>query len=344
LSARDIFNLMKKLLFICFSIVLLVKQVGAQEQLSVKQMADKLYERFEYFKSVNLYLKLVKNKTDVQVLERIADCYLNINRYADAEKWYAKAAADPKANPVTHFYYAEVLLRDQKFDLAKEQYKQYYNNDATALSSKLANCDSAALWMKQPSAYTIKNDSIYNSQYSDWGVNYDGKTGTIFTSDRKADDSKIDNRTGNNWFKLYNSDFKSHAINQLQVSNIISNVFSDDYHVGPIALNTAADTAYITITTGLPKKQLPADKVTRNAQNLYTRRLQLLIANKTNGQWTVFSSFPYNNVQNYSVGDADLSKDGKIIYFTSDMPGGEGKTDIWYCEKQRNGSWGKPSR
>jgi outer membrane protein OmpA-like peptidoglycan-associated protein len=56
----------------------------------------------------------------------------------------------------------------------------------------------------------------------------------------------------------------------------------------------------------------------------------------------MFGSFPYNNVQQYSVGDAALSTDGKLIYFTSDMPGGEGKTDIWYCQKQPNGVWGVP--
>ena len=59
-----------------------------------------------------------------------------------------------------------------------------------------------------------------------------------------------------------------------------------------------------------------------------------------NGRFLVI--FPYNNIQQYSIGDAALSKDGKVIYFTSDMPGGIGKTDIWYCEKQPDGKWGKP--
>jgi hypothetical protein len=56
----------------------------AQEQLSINQQADKLFDRYEYFKSLNYYLKLVHKKTDVKVLERIADCYLNINQYDDA--------------------------------------------------------------------------------------------------------------------------------------------------------------------------------------------------------------------------------------------------------------------
>jgi outer membrane protein OmpA-like peptidoglycan-associated protein/tetratricopeptide (TPR) repeat protein len=324
--------------------LLLVKYAGAQEQLSIKQQGDKLYERYEYFKSLEMYLKLAeKTKNDVKLAERIADCYRNINRYEDAEKWYATAVTDPKASTISHYYYAEVLLRDQKFDLAKQQYKIYFENDPARLALKLAVCDSAALWMGQKSVYKVINDSTLNTGYSDWGLTYDGKTGLIFTSDRKTDESSTDNRTGNSWFKLYEADVNGNNVKQLYLANGLSDVFSNEYHIGPISLNNMADTAYITVTTSVPKKDLPLDKKDKTTQqNLYSRRLQLLMAGKKNGRWTVFGSFPYNNVREYSVGDAVLSKDGRIIYFTSDMPGGEGKTDIWYCEKQANGTWGKP--
>src|SRR5690606_16261017 len=36
-----------------------------------------------------------------------------------------------------------------------------------------------------------------------------------------------------------------------------------------------------------------------------------------------------------------MSSDGQRIYFMSDMPGGYGKTDIYYAERQKDGSWGK---
>src|SRR5258708_7157651 len=139
---------MKRLILIGVWLLVLVKNTGAQEQLTIKQQADKLFERYEYFKSLGLYLKLVKkNKTNGLLSERIADCYRNINRYEDAEVWYARAAADAKASKISHYYYAEVLLRDQKFDLAKQQYQRYYADDPQALKLKLSTCDSAALWM-----------------------------------------------------------------------------------------------------------------------------------------------------------------------------------------------------
>jgi tetratricopeptide (TPR) repeat protein len=334
---------MKKVILVGFWILVLVKYAGAQEQLSLKQQADNFFERYEYFKSLGLYLKLAKKKSNVHVLERIADCYLNMDRYEDAETWYAKAVADKGASKITHYYYAEVLLRDEKFEQAKEQYKFYFTDDAATLKLKLATCDSAALWMSQKSNYEIKNEQGLNTEFSDWGLNYEGKTALAFTSDRKTDDYGIDDRTGNSWFKLYEQLLNTKDIKELSVGTDNSTIFSGDYHIGPIAFNNKADTAYITVTTAIPSKKIDLDKpAAKSAQRLYTRRLQLVMARKKNDQWTVFGSFPYNDVQKYSLGDAALSRDGRIIYFTSDMPGGGGKTDIWYCEKGKDGAWGSP--
>ncbi len=336
---------MKRSLVSCLLIILLALQASAQEQLSLKQQADQLYDRFEYFKSLRLYIKLAdRAKPDVRVLERIADCFRNINRYEEAEAWYTKAVMDKNVSTLTHYNYAEVLLRDQKFDKAKEQYQLYFAKvkDPDALSLKLRNCDSASAWMKQPVSYLLKNADNINTAFSEWGATFEGKTGMLFTSNRSSYYSGTDDRTGNNWFKLYRANATGAGATEVSIINA-SGQYINSYHIGPIALNEKADTAYITITTEVPAKDIVLDINNKaNAQKTYTRRLQLITAIKRNNQWIVISGFPYNDINRYSIGHAALSKNGQLIYFTSDMPGGEGKTDIWYCEKQKNGSWGKP--
>lgn len=318
------------------------KMVCAQEQLSIKQQADKCYDRYEYYKSLILYLQVVNgNRTPIQVTERIADCYRNINNYADAETWYAKAVADPRAEKTDHLYYAEVLQRNEKFEASKQQYKLYFNTGDAELRLKLSGCDSAELWMGKRSGYKVEEMENVNTTYSDWGLTYDGKTGFLFTSDRVIDDN-IDNRTGNNWFKLYHYDSGTNMTAPVALSSS-GDEFKGDYHIGPIALNKTGDTAYITLTTELPKRKLGADKKDwKSNQRLFSRRLQLVVAKRMDDGWLIMGSFAYNNIQKYSVSSAALSKDGRLLYFSSDMPGGEGKKDIWYCERQADGSWGKP--
>jgi tetratricopeptide (TPR) repeat protein len=171
------------------SLIMLVFHSGAQEQLSLKQQADKLFERYEYFKSLDIYLEIA-GKNNLAVTERIAGCYREMNDYKNAGVWYAKAVKQPKAGKIDHYYYAETLLRDQKFDEAKAQYKLYYTNNEIGLNLKLADCDSAELWMRQPVGCKVKDVEGLNSEYSDWGLSYNGwvsflhRTGLLMTVQR----------------------------------------------------------------------------------------------------------------------------------------------------------------
>jgi chitodextrinase len=51
-------------------------------------------------------------------------------------------------------------------------------------------------------------------------------------------------------------------------------------------------------------------------------------------------SFKYND-PTFDVGQPSISKDGKYIFFASDMPGGSGGSDLYYCELVK-GEWSSP--
>jgi outer membrane protein OmpA-like peptidoglycan-associated protein len=319
----------------------------AQEQLSKRQQADLLFARYEYLNASRLYTDLAERKNpDVKILERLATCYRKMNDYDSAEKWYAKAIENPKADPATHFYYAEVLLSNQKFEQAKVQYKNAGLSSAN-LAIKVASCDSAAVWMKEDSRYSVSNVQSLNTKYADWGLAYFGKSGLVFTSERPTEDFQKFNDTykwkGNPWLKLFLATNNDVVTNELPVIRKEYSSFFADYHVGPMVLNMTEDTAYVTIATRARPTNLPVDpKENKYSERLYTRRLELIIAVKTNGRWDYAKKFSYSNVKAFSLGNAALSKDGNTLYFTSDMPGGMGKTDIWYSVKQHNGEWGVP--
>lgn len=57
-------------------------------------------------------------------------------------------------------------------------------------------------------------------------------------------------------------------------------------------------------------------------------------------EWGNLVPFEFND-PNYNMGQPSISPDGKRLYFVSDMPGGSGGTDIWYCDKSGDG-WTSP--
>ena len=61
----------------------------------------------------------------------------------------------------------------------------------------------------------------------------------------------------------------------------------------------------------------------------------------SSGQWTNVTALPFNH-NSYDVGHPALSKDGKKLYFTSNMPGTLGSTDIFVVDIKNDGTYGTP--
>lgn len=332
---------------LCFLLIAIAASpLRAQDEPMSKGQAKSLFIRYEYAKSLAIYLQLAQQKNPkADIIEGVADCYRLLNNYTEAEQWYARLATMPGARPIDAYYYAETLLRNLKLDKAKTQYNLYFAKNGTKaqLDFKLATCDSATAWMKNPTTYKVTPEPKMNTANGDWGVNYAGKTALVFTSDRKVPDFSIkktkDKHTGD-WLKMFNYDPINQFTEEMQFDKTGDINLSIDYHTGPMVINATGDTAYITVTTRESKSKIPTDHNTGD-EHIYTRRLELIRAIKQGDKWGSLTRFPYNNVR-YSIGHAALSKNGQLIYFTSDMPGGLGGTDIWYCEKMLNGTWGKP--
>ena len=71
-----------------------------------------------------------------------------------------------------------------------------------------------------------------------------------------------------------------------------------------------------------------------------SNKLGIYYAELKDGLWSNIRPFTYNNPQ-YSLGTPSLTPDGNRIYFSSDMPGGSGGMDLYYCDRH-NDEWDKP--
>jgi hypothetical protein len=69
-------------------------------------------------------------------------------------------------------------------------------------------------------------------------------------------------------------------------------------------------------------------------------KLAIYSAELVNGIWKNVKPFEYNNPL-YIYTTPALTPDGNRLYFSSDMPGGEGGMDLYYCSRSGSG-WSKP--
>jgi len=72
----------------------------------------------------------------------------------------------------------------------------------------------------------------------------------------------------------------------------------------------------------------------------YNNRSGIMIADKTSEGWSQPRAFEYNDPL-WNLGHPFISHDGQYLFFSSDIPGGFGGSDIYRC-KWENGQWTDP--
>jgi len=344
---------MKKLLNITGLIIgiFLLTVTCANAQYALR-LGDEQYDQFNYIKAAEYYQQAFDKKQTVKAAERLADCYRLTHNYAQAETWYAKVITMPGSSPENVLKYAAVLRNNSKFAEAKEQYAKYATLNKKISDEQLqiwtASCDSAMVWIKNPTSITVKNESRFNTDKSDWGAVAYG-TNTVFSSDRpneqfvntakptkrpliQFNEIRVPSKTtygwtGNSYLRLYQS-------NGTDAAQLFPITAGTDYHIGSASFTADGNEIYFTLTR-IPKKGAKGDN-TIHIEIYSSKR------DSVSGKWGAPVPFKYNKIEQYSVGDPYITPDGQTLYFVSTMPGGKGGTDMYYCEKQADGKWGSP--
>ncbi len=312
--------------------------VSAQEQSGLRERAKKHYNQYEYFQAAQLFQKLADvKKPFLNDLELLADCYLKMKNYELAENWYSRVVNLPKSKTENLIKYGEVLKSNLKYNEAKQVFLQYVklSGDQSRVAVEIAGCDSSLAWIANPTLHQIKNQTLINTNRSEFAV-FPYQNKVFFTAEPDTALFKsIFGRTGNPYLRIYSADQSRNELSKPAID--LSGFNTGKYHIGPLSTNADGSVLYITRTTA--GKVLELNEVDR--VKYQTNNLELYTFKKNKDKWEELP-FVYNNVQKYSIGHASLSSDHKVLYFVSNMPGGFGGTDIWFCELQADGGWGKP--
>lgn len=114
--------------------------------------------------------------------------------------------------------------------------------------------------------------------------------------------------------------------------DLLAREITTDYNDGPATFDKNGNTIYYTRNNSV-ENLLKNVSDTLNKLGIYSAEL-------VNGIWTGIKPFRYNNPL-YSLCTPSITPDGKRIYFASDMPGGYGGMDLYYCDRINN-DWNQP--
>jgi outer membrane protein OmpA-like peptidoglycan-associated protein len=286
---------------------------------------DKYYFVYSFEKAICCYTHSKPLSTEGQ--RRLAKSYSNLNENAKSEAAYSVLLTSSEGLvPDDYFNYVLVLKSNGKYSEANtwmEKFEQLYPEDLRAKSYE-AHEGSLSELSTDNGTFGITTLSV-NSAAEDFGPSYyNGKI--AFASDRAKGHMIVrkSNWNGKPYFDNYVSDMDGV---QLKKPVMMDKELNGKWHDGPASFSKDGNTVAFT----------------RNNYDVARKnkivQLQIYFSNYVNGDWTEPVPFELNSLD-YSVGQPNLNADGTIMYFTSDMPGGFGGSDIYRVSKGSNGQWG----
>jgi outer membrane protein OmpA-like peptidoglycan-associated protein len=314
-------------------LLLVLTSISLTAQNKDTKNADKLFERFEYASSAKEYLSLVeKGSSDSYVYKQLADCYFNMSNTVEAEKRYSKAI-ETKQVAETYYNYSQMLKSNAKYVESDKQMSAFVAmlpNDPRAIEFK-TNPDYLTKLKNKEKLFDINKIAI-NSEKSTFGAALYGNS--LYFASARNERNKIYGWNNEPFLDLYQSNYNE-ADGTYSRPTAISEL-NTIYHEGPLTMTKDGNTIYFS-SESFNEKLFVKD----NAKKLKFGQVSLYKAVNENGKWSSITPLPFNS-KNYSTGNPSIDKDGKILYFASNMPGSIGGTDIWKVVVNADGTFGTP--
>jgi outer membrane protein OmpA-like peptidoglycan-associated protein/tetratricopeptide (TPR) repeat protein len=322
--------------------------------LSLTNLADCYFKLKDYKNAEKIYSKLTtkKKSLDTKVYLNYAEVLAANKNYTEASVQYLKYAKfNTKDSRSKKF--AEAYKNIAPFFADSSSYKITYLAINTSLSdfspafykTGIAFCSNRVLKTKFLSrVYGYDNSAFLDIYYADSSKLKPFKI-------TKDDSLEIRKRQKNKYFNdddtyITSNDSKtlgSFSYNYIDSTGLddkanrlvkkMSMKVNSKYHEGPMAFTQSFDTLYFT------RNNYYKGKAQKTADRIFNLKIYRSLFTDSLAHHVV----PINiNSNKYSIGHPTITPDGKKVYFTSDMPGGNGGTDIYVSNLNSDGTFTKP--
>ncbi len=319
-------------LFIIFISFVIATAYGQSKKTEV---ADRLFDLFKFQEAIRAYKKILKHdkKDAIYIYKKLGDAYSIISQPEEAEKWYAKAVYDTDDAPIYYYRYAMTLRQNKKYDESVEWmtiYKQKSGMSDSRLEEFFKELDIVEKVKREGSKAQIYGLSI-NSKNTEYGAVYFENDKIVYTSNN----IKAKGKRRSSYDNLPFTDLLV-AGRQGEYDFIgeqsFSPVINTDYHESSPTFNSDYTVMFFTRNNLNPQK--------RNNLRDYNLKIYRSFKQK-DGSWSQPEEVHFDS-DDYNCAHPCLSKDGKTLYFASDMPGTYGKSDIYKVKVNKDWTLGKP--
>lgn len=296
------------------------------------QKGDKVYDQMGYADAAQYY-EIVAEYNEGQnppiLLEKLGNCYYFISNFENAYKWYHQLFLSHKntMSNKTLYRYGQSLKGVEKYTQASRIFEMVNSSDSEGLErlihSKKINSDN--------------NISLKpldgNSENSDFSPTYLGDDKLVFASARELPSLTSRKYGWNNqpFLDLYIGDINMETSDLNNIKRFSGKVNSK-YHEAGAAFTPDGQTMFFT-------RNNFGKKLKRDANGV--NHLTLYMSKYAGGEWSKPIPLPFNG-DDFSTGHPAVSPDGKRLFFTSDMPGGFGETDIYVVDINGDGTFTEP--
>ena len=319
-------------IFLCGVILTFLFPVLSFGQKLTTKLADKSFEEFAFVEAIGLYeYAYEKDTTDNYLVKRLAESNRNIGNTEEVEKWLKKLIDRHVEQPEDIFNYSQALKSNGKYLLAEQWLKEYADlrPEDGRVNIQVSLLEYIKFLMRDSTNYEILNTST-NTIGSDMGPAF-YKDRLVFSSTSIGEKGGATYKWNElPYLKMYSAQIGPYGdLNSVQP---FAPKLKTAYHDGPVSIDSKREVIYFT------RNNYVKGKTSKSRDGVVN--LKIFIGKKENDDWKLSGPFPYNSNE-YSVGHPSIYKDGSVLYFASDMPGGYGKSDIYFSVFS-GGQWSKP--
>lgn len=310
---------------------MIVFTCSTQAQKGRIERANLLYEYQSFAEAIPKYKKcLRKDSNNKEVLIKLADCYRRVNDVDNAAKYYGKIIEKGYAESIHKYHYAQALMSIDKNADAKK-YMEEYNVDKRG-KTFVKSIDYFERFYKDSADYKIQVVS-FNSKQNDFSPRI-LENKIVFASSRKRAyaENHINTWTNYSYFKLFHTKQKKNG--KFSCVRPLKHAIDNRFNSGPCSFSRQERVIYLTRNNIVDTRPVRAEDG-QVKLHIYAANL-----NKKGTSYQYLRDFIYNNKE-YNCMHPAITDDGKRLYFSSDMPGGNGGYDLYYCSREGE-SWSLP--